>query len=81
MSARYVSPASLMVAWDDGEVTLLRYEVKYRWYHFREKLWLWFVWHLPRKLAYWCFIRVYSCTMEAPGPEYEKVCKAWEKGR
>jgi len=37
-------------------------------------------WKLPRRVALWTFIRVYAFDGEAPGPEYERVYKAWEKG-
>lgn len=37
-------------------------------------------WLLPRYLAYWCFIRVYSASGDGPGPEYVRACDAWEGG-
>lgn len=37
-------------------------------------------WWLPRKVALWAFIRVYSCTGDAPGPDYGNAYDAWEKG-
>ena len=40
---------------------------------------MWVAWMLPHKIAYWTFIRVYSLDGQAPGPDYERVCKAWDK--
>lgn len=37
-------------------------------------------WLLPRKIALWAFIRVYGCTGDGPGPDYERCYKAWEAG-
>lgn len=37
-------------------------------------------WALPRRIALWTFIRVYAADGEAPGPEYSRVYKAWERG-
>jgi hypothetical protein len=52
------------------------------WYWFRvEGFPIWFVWKLPRHLAYWAFIRVYSADGQGPGPEFERVCRAWESGK
>jgi hypothetical protein len=39
-------------------------------------------WHIPHRIALWTFIRVYALDGQAPGPEYERVYKAWEaRGR
>lgn len=37
-------------------------------------------WWVPRRLAYWCFIRVYASWGEC-GPDFPKVCAAWERQR
>lgn len=37
-------------------------------------------WRVPRRIALWTFIRVYACDGQGPGPEYERVYKAWERG-
>lgn len=38
----------------------------------------WFIaWHLPRKVALFAFVRVYSVLGDC-GPEYDLVCKMWE---
>ncbi len=33
---------------------------------------------LPRKVALWAFIRVYSACEQDPGPEYTRAYKYWE---
>lgn len=42
----------------------------------------WLVWQaaylLPRRVALITFVRVYAETMEAPGPDYERVYRCWE---
>lgn len=35
-------------------------------------------WWLPRGVALWAFIRVYSAGVDSPGPEYEQAYKSWE---
>jgi len=37
-------------------------------------------WSLPRRVALWTFIRVYAADGGNPGPDYERVYKAWEAG-
>lgn len=37
-------------------------------------------WLLPRSIALLAFVRVYSATGDAPGPEYSRVYKAFEAG-
>ena len=44
-----------------------------------EGLPMFIAWHIPRYIAYWTFIRVYSVIGEV-GPDYDRVCKAWERG-
>lgn len=56
------------------------------WWHIgrrirRDNVYMKLAWLVPRPIAYWCFIRVYACTGEAPGPEYVTACKAWESGK
>ena len=41
---------------------------------------MWCAWRLPRYIAYWAFIRVYAADGNCPGPEYTRVCRAWEAG-
>ncbi len=36
----------------------MKYYFKYEVEKMREKIVLWFVWHLPKSLVYWCAIRV-----------------------
>ncbi len=51
------------------------------WYWFStEGLPMWIAWRLPRRLAMWTFIRVYSADGASPGPEYTRVYHAWERG-
>lgn len=52
------------------------------WFWFRNEGFPVFIaWSLPRRIALWTFIRVYAAAGgESPGPEYERVCKAWERG-
>jgi len=35
---------------------------------------------VPRRIALYVFIRVYSATTEAPDDRYIQICKAWERG-
>ena len=37
-------------------------------------------WALPRRVAMFAFIRVYAADGQAPGPQYERVYRAWEAG-
>lgn len=39
---------------------------------------MWLACHLPKRVAYWAFIRCYAFDGQSPGPEYKRVCKAWE---
>jgi hypothetical protein len=41
---------------------------------------IWIAWLLPRQIALWTFIRVYAADGQSPGPDYERVYKAWEAG-
>lgn len=51
----------------------------WRWY-WGERLAFRLAWWLPRRVALWAFIRVYAADGLAPGPEYDRVCRAWEAG-
>ncbi len=52
----------------------------------REKLWVWLAWHMPRKLAYWCTMRLiahatsgkYGDTL-VPGITAIDVLTRWDK--
>lgn len=35
---------------------------------------------VPRRIALLVFVRVYASTLEAPGPEYERVYRTFEGG-
>ena len=37
-------------------------------------------WMIPRKIALYVFVRVYSATSDIPGPDYERCYKGWELG-
>lgn len=41
---------------------------------------LWFAWHMPRYLAYWAYIRVYSASNDGLSDEANNTMDAWEKG-
>lgn len=40
---------------------------------------MWVAWRLPKRIAFWTFIRVYSKDGQAPGIEYDRVCREWDK--
>jgi hypothetical protein len=42
-----------------------------------ERLPFWIAWHLPRRVAYLAFFRVYGAWGQA-GPDLVPVCDAWE---
>jgi hypothetical protein len=42
---------------------------------------MWIAWYLPRRIALWAFIRVYAFANYNTGPEYDRICKAWESGK
>jgi hypothetical protein len=45
----------------------MRLREKLYWFmRLREKLLLWFVWHLPRKVVYWCTIRLIANATTGP---------------
>ena len=58
----------------------------YLWFRIRlwfrerpEKIAWWVACHLPRKVAYLAFIRVYAAGWsETPGCEFQRVCDRWE---
>lgn len=33
---------------------------------------------LPRKVAYWAFIRVYGLSGNGPGEDFARICRLWE---
>lgn len=49
------------------------------WYWFvREGFPLWVAWHIPKRIALWTFIRVYSNGIkDCPGEEYRTAYDAW----
>ena len=44
----------------------------------REGFAFWLACHLPRKVAYWAFIRVVASTGDGPGPDFDRIAKHWE---
>lgn len=55
------------------------------WWHVErrlqpDRLWQKAAWLLPRKLALWAYIRVYSASCESPSDEYGHTYHAWENG-
>jgi hypothetical protein len=69
---------SLPIRWRPG---YWWYSLKY-WIRERpEKITFWLAFHMPRRLAYWAFIRVCAATGEAPYLiTFESAAKAWEAG-
>lgn len=54
--------------------------VKSWWSWFREDGFpIWVAWRLPKRIAFWTFIRIYSKDGQAPGIEYDRVCREWDK--
>lgn len=53
------------------------------WWHWfsTEKVPMTIAWWIPRKIALWVFIRVYSCDGQSPGRDYKRVYDAWESGQ
>lgn len=51
----------------------------WRWF-WNEELPMRVAWMIPRRVALWVFVRVYGCDLQAPGPEYVRVYKAWQSG-
>ena len=51
------------------------FDIKYKSRKFIEKLWLWFIWKLPRKLIYWSSIRLMAnaTTGEYSSQEVSKI--------
>lgn len=48
----------------------------------REKLTQWIAWRVPRSIAYWCFIRVYTAsTNGAPSDDVIAAMKAWQAAK
>lgn len=51
------------------------------WFWFKNEAFpMWCAWRVPRYIALWVFIRVYCADGCSPGPDYERVYKAWEAG-
>lgn len=48
------------------------------WHWFKEQVPMKLAFCLPRRVAYWAFIRVYARDGNAPGPEFKRVCDRWE---
>lgn len=55
-----------------------RLDLRYRIHWSSEKMLMWFVWKLPRKLVYWSFIRVACQNGNAPDPAIIACMKRWE---
>ena len=48
------------------------------WYWFtHEGFPIWVAWHIPKRIALWTFVRVYSTGNESPGPEYLRAHDVW----
>lgn len=47
--------------------------MKYWLEKWQEKFWLNLAFMLPKRLAFWAFIRVHSLSGEAPGEEYKRA--------
>jgi hypothetical protein len=72
----------------DAETRNVRWEIGYWLFCLRlwrretaERLRWKIAWWLPRSIVLLCFVRVYSCTGDSPGPDYERVYKAFEAGK
>lgn len=77
-----------MIEYKPSKVELLRWRFADWRRRKAEKLRIWFIWHLPRWVAYWSTIRVFSHgTTGAYGnthPDelgYGELMKRWEHGR
>jgi hypothetical protein len=52
---------------------------RWRWSQFCERIQLWISWRVPRKIAYWCFIRVATYKNgDAPDPSVITIMKRWD---
>ncbi len=49
------------------------------WYWFKEQVPMQLAWWLPKKVAYWAFIRVYAKSGNGPGPEFKQICDEWNR--
>lgn len=49
------------------------------WYWVKDITPMKIAWWLPRKIAYWAFIRVYAFGVDSPSREFAQICDAWEK--
>lgn len=62
---------------------MLPFAIRYRkamiGYFFTEELPRKLAYLVPRKVALYCFIRVY-CNLDSPGPEYKDAYNMWEAG-
>lgn len=55
-------------------------DLKYTKEKYTEKFWLWLAWLMPKRLAFWCFIRVHSLSGSAPGTykdAYDLCVQKW----
>lgn len=63
------------------KLNYLRYEARWWWARWREKLVIWVSWHLPAGLVYWSAIRL--MTKNYGGNPGDRTCgdalQAWEK--
>ncbi len=49
------------------------------WWHALPERWAWrLAYLLPRRMAYFAFIRVYACIGDC-GPDFARVCDEWER--
>jgi hypothetical protein len=61
----------------DSYATWWHWNIVFRLQEGRDRLVRWVAWHLPRSIAYHCFVRVYAKGLQAPGPDYDWICKMW----
>ena len=53
----------------------------------KEKLCMWIAWKLPKRVVYWCFMRMCAHATQGPfrdqtptGMTWETISKRWEDG-
>lgn len=50
------------------------------WYAVKEATPRKLAWMLPRQVALWAFIRVYSASIDSPSRDYVRACDGWSQG-
>jgi hypothetical protein len=63
-------------------LTLAHFAFRFRlWRRETVDRWRWkLAWMVPRSIAILVFVRVYSATSDAPGPDYIRAYRAWDAG-